>query len=85
MSFALETPVVVSPDDERKLNLDLLPRLGARPEECSIHADALTEGDLRSHHFHGLQLKRVNAEPEFKRIEDMLLSAVCCGLLQEDS
>jgi hypothetical protein len=85
MSFALETPVVISPDDERKLIVDLLPRLGARQEECSIHADVLAEGDLRSHHFHGMHLNRVNAKPEFKRIEEMVLGKVCCGLLQEDS
>jgi hypothetical protein len=85
MSFALETPVVVSPGDERKLFIDILSRLGANPQECSIQADVLTEGDLRGHHSHGLQLNRVNAKPEFKRIEDMLLSVVCPGLLQEDS
>ena len=55
MSFALETPVIVSPEDKRKLIVDVLPRLGANQQECSIQADVLTEGDLRGHHSHGLQ------------------------------
>jgi LDH2 family malate/lactate/ureidoglycolate dehydrogenase len=55
MSFALETPVVVSPEGKRKLVVDVLSRLGASHPECSIQAHVLTEGDLCGHHSHGLQ------------------------------
>src|ERR1700736_1628147 len=86
MSFALETPVVVSPEDERTLIVDVLSRLGASPPECSIQANVLTEGDLRGHHSHGLQrlpvlatrikkrLIRVNVDPEYIWTADAVLS-----------
>ena len=86
MSFALETPVVVSPEDERKLIVDVLSRLGASHAECSIQADVLTEGDLRGHHSHGLQrlpvlatrikkgLIRVNVNPAYTWTADSVLS-----------
>ena len=86
MSFALETPVVVSPEDERTLIVDVLSRLGASPPECSIQANVLTEGDLRGHHSHGLQrlpvlatrikkrLIRVNVDPSYTWTADSVLS-----------
>src|ERR1700674_2540873 len=86
MSFALETPVVVSPEDERKLIADVLSKLGASERESSIQADVLTEGDLRGHHSHGLQrlpvlaarirkqLIRVKAEPDYIWTADAVLS-----------
>jgi L-2-hydroxycarboxylate dehydrogenase (NAD+) len=86
MSFALETPVVVSPEDERKVIVDVLSRLGANQQECSIQADVLTEGDLRGHHSHGLQrlpvlaarikkgLIRVNVDPAHTWTADSVLS-----------
>jgi len=86
MSFALETPVVVSPEDKRKLIVDVLPRLGANQQECSIQADVLTEGDLRGHHSHGLQrvpvlatrikkgLTRVNINPAYSWTAGSVLS-----------
>jgi L-2-hydroxycarboxylate dehydrogenase (NAD+) len=86
MSFALETSVVVSPEDERKLIVDVLSRLGASHPECSIQADVLTEADLRGHHSHGLQrlpvlatrikkgLIRVNVTPAYAWTADSVLS-----------
>jgi L-2-hydroxycarboxylate dehydrogenase (NAD+) len=86
MSFAHETPVVVSPADERKLIVDVLSKLGASPPECAIQADVLTEGDLRGHHSHGLQrlpvlaarikkgLIRVDCNPECAWTADSVLS-----------
>jgi LDH2 family malate/lactate/ureidoglycolate dehydrogenase len=86
MRFALDTPVVVSAEDERKLIVEVLSRLGASPAECLIQADVLTEGDLRGHHSHGLQrlpvlatrikkrLIHVNVTPEYKWTADSVLS-----------
>jgi L-2-hydroxycarboxylate dehydrogenase (NAD+) len=86
MTFALETPVVVSPEDERNLIVDVLSKLGANPQECVIQADVLTEGDLRGHHSHGLQrlpvlaarikkrLIRVNVKPACTWTADSVLS-----------
>src|ERR1700680_4933632 len=86
MSFALETPVFVSPEDERKLITDVLSRLGASQAGCSIQADVLTEGDLRGHHSHGLQrlpvvaalIKKrlivVNVKPAYTWTADSVLS-----------
>jgi LDH2 family malate/lactate/ureidoglycolate dehydrogenase len=86
MTFALETPVVVSPEDERKLIVEVLSKLGASQAECVIQADVLTEGDLRGHHSHGLQrlpvlatrikkgLIRVNSNPEYTWTADSVLS-----------
>src|ERR1700726_2344320 len=86
MSFALETPVVVSPEDERELIIHVLERLGANERESSVQADVLTEGDLRGHHSHGLQrlpvlatrikkrLIRVNSNPEYTWTADSVLS-----------
>jgi len=86
MSFAIETPVVASPEDERKLIVEVLSKLGASQAECAIQADVLTEGDLRGHHSHGLQrlpvlatrikkgLIRVNSNPEFVWTADSVLS-----------
>src|ERR1700681_4009012 len=86
MSFAIETPVVVSPAEERKLIAGVLSKLGASQAESSIQADVLTEGDLRGHHSHGLQrlpvlaarikkhLIRVNVNPEFAWTADSVLS-----------
>jgi len=86
MSFAIETPVVASPEDERKLIVEVLSKLGASQAECAIQADVLTEGDLRGHHSHGLQrlpvlatrikkgLIRVNSNAEFVWTADSVLS-----------
>src|ERR1700737_4018144 len=86
MSFALETPVVVSSEDERKLIVEVLSKLGATPQEWAIQADVLTEGDLRGHHSHGLQrlpvlatrikkrLIQVNVTPEYTWTADSVLS-----------
>src|SRR6202163_4833362 len=86
MSFAIETPVVVSPAEERKLIAGVLSKLGASQPECDIQADVLTEGDLRGHHSHGLQrlpvlatrikkrLIRVNSNPEYTWTADSFLS-----------
>ena len=86
MTFAIETPVVVSSEDERKLIVDVLSKLGASQAECAIQADVLTEGDLRGHHSHGLQrlpvlasrirkrLIRVNSNPEYTWTADAVLS-----------
>jgi L-2-hydroxycarboxylate dehydrogenase (NAD+) len=86
MSFALETPVVVSLEDERTLIVDVLARLGASHRESMIQADLLTEADLRGHHSHGLQrlpvlaariknrLIRVNVKPEYTWTADSVLS-----------
>ena len=85
MTFALESPVVVSSEDERKLIVGVLSKLGATPQECAIQADVLTEGDLRGHHSHGLQrlpvlaarikkrLIRVNGNPEYTWTADSVL------------
>src|ERR1700730_2619816 len=85
MTFALESPVVVSSEDERKLIVEVLSKLGAYPQECAIQADVLTEGDLRGHHSHGLQrlpvlaarikkrLIRVNGNPEYTWTADSVL------------
>jgi L-2-hydroxycarboxylate dehydrogenase (NAD+) len=85
MSFALDTPVLVSPEDERKLIVDVLSHLGASYAQCSIQADVLTEGDLRGHHSHGLQrlpvlvtrikkgLIQVNANPWYTWTADSVL------------
>ena len=86
MTFVLETPVIVSPEDERKLIVDVLSNLGASQAECAIQADVLTEGDLRGHHSHGVQrlpvlaarikkrLIRVNSNPEYTWTADSVLS-----------
>jgi len=86
MSFVIETPVVASPEDERKLIVEVLSKLGASQAECAIQADVLTEGDLRGHHSHGLQrlpvlatrikkgLIRVNSNPEYVWTADSVLS-----------
>jgi L-2-hydroxycarboxylate dehydrogenase (NAD+) len=86
MSIALETPVVVSPDEERELIVTVLSKLGASGPESAIQADVLTEGDLRGHHSHGLQrlpvlatrikkgLIRVNVDPEYCWTADSVLS-----------
>jgi len=86
MSFALETPVIVSPEGERKLIVDIPSRLGANQQECSIQADVLTECDLRGHHSHGLQrlpvlatrikkgLIRVYINPAYTWAADLVLS-----------
>jgi L-2-hydroxycarboxylate dehydrogenase (NAD+) len=86
MSFAIETPVVVSPAEERKLIAGVLSKLGASQPESAIQADVLTEGDLRGHHSHGLQrlpvlatrikngLIRVNINPEYTWTADAVLS-----------
>jgi len=86
MSIALETPVVVSPEEERELIVTVLSKLGASRPESAIQADVLTEGDLRGHHSHGLQrlpvlaarirkrLIRVNVDPEYRWTADSVLS-----------
>jgi len=68
MSFALEKPVIISSEDERQLIVDVLAKLGASPQECSIQADVLTEGDLRGHHSHGVQRLPVLATRIKKRL-----------------
>jgi len=86
MTFPLETSIVISSEDERKLIVYVLSKLGANQKECSIQADVLTEADLRGHHSHGLQrlpvlaarikkrLIRVNIEPEYIWTADSVLS-----------
>ena len=86
MTFPLETSIVISSEDERKLIVYVLSKLGANQKECSIQADVLTEADLRGHHSHGLQrlpvlaarikkrLIRVNVEPEYIWTADSVLS-----------
>src|ERR1700676_4222618 len=86
MSFAIETPVVVSPAEERKLIAGVLSKLGASQAERFIQADVLTEGDLRGHHSHGLQrlpvlatrikkgLIQLNVDPAYTWTADSVLS-----------
>src|ERR1700676_4171320 len=86
MTFPLETPIVVSSEDERALIVHVLSRLGANQKECSIQADVLTEADLRGHHSHGLQrlpvlatrikkrLIRVDVDPSYTWTADSVLS-----------
>jgi L-2-hydroxycarboxylate dehydrogenase (NAD+) len=86
MTFPLETSIVVSSEDERKLIVHVLSKLGANERECSIQADVLTEADLRGHHSHGLQrlpvlaarikkhLIRVNVDPDYIWTADSVLS-----------
>src|ERR1700722_7584177 len=86
MPFPLETPIVVSSEDERAIIIHVLAKLGASEQERTIQADVLTEADLRGHHSHGLQrlpvlaaltrnrLIRVNVEPEYNWTADSVLS-----------
>src|ERR1700674_4631221 len=86
MTVPLETSIVVSSEDERKLIVHVLARLGANQRECSIQADVLTEADLRGHHSHGLQrlpvlatriakkLICINLDPEYLWTADSVLS-----------
>jgi L-2-hydroxycarboxylate dehydrogenase (NAD+) len=86
MTSPVETPIVVSSEDERAVIIHVLTRLGASGRECAIQADLLTEADLRGHHSHGLQrlpvlaarikkrLIRVNVEPDFEWTADSVLS-----------
>jgi L-2-hydroxycarboxylate dehydrogenase (NAD+) len=86
MTFPLETPIVVSLEDERALITQVLSKLGANERECSVQADVLTEADLRGHHSHGLQrlpvlaarikkrLIRINVDPEYIWTADSVLS-----------
>jgi LDH2 family malate/lactate/ureidoglycolate dehydrogenase len=91
MSFALETPPVVSSEDERKMVVDVVSMLAAGTQECSVQADVLTKGDLPGHHSHRLQrlrtsatrISRADAKPMFAWIEDTALSEVCGGLPPE--
>ena len=86
MTFPIETSVVVSSEDVRKLIVHVLSKLGASERECSIQADVLTEADLRGHHSHGLQrlpvlatriknrLIRVDVDPDYNWTADSVLS-----------
>ena len=86
MTSPAETPVVVSPSDERAVIVQVLSRLGATERECTIQSDLLVEADLRGHHSHGLQrlpvlatrikkgLIRVNVQPELAWTADSVLS-----------
>src|ERR1700688_1336665 len=86
MTFPLETPIVVSADEERALIIYVLTKLGANEQESRIQADVLTEADLRGHHSHGLQrlpvlaarirkrLIRVDVAPDYVWTADSVLS-----------